>query len=79
MSNRFAGRTAIVTRASRAIGLAIAERLVADGAKVVTTRKQEALDAEVERRYRDMKVLTIGGGTCQILAGLAAKRLGYTT
>ncbi|WP_222852412.1 SDR family oxidoreductase [Streptomyces piniterrae] len=45
---RFAGRTAIVTGASRGIGLAVAERLVADGAKVVVTaRKQEALDEAV--------------------------------
>jgi acyl-CoA dehydrogenase len=36
-------------------------------------------EAEVERQYRDMKVLAIGGGTEEILAGLAAKRLGYTT
>ncbi|MFM9370476.1 SDR family oxidoreductase [Streptomyces sp. Da 82-17] len=48
MSTRFAGRTAIVTGASRGIGLAIAERLVAEGAKVVVTaRKQEALDEAV--------------------------------
>ena len=47
---RFAGRTAIVTGASRGIGLAIAERLVADGAKVVVTaRKREALDEAVVR------------------------------
>ena len=35
-------------------------------------------EAEVERQYRDMKVLAIGGGTEEILAGLVAKRLGYT-
>jgi NAD(P)-dependent dehydrogenase (short-subunit alcohol dehydrogenase family) len=47
-ATRFAGRTAIVTGASRGIGLAIAERLVADGATVVITgRKQEALDRAV--------------------------------
>ncbi|WP_280486275.1 SDR family oxidoreductase [Nocardia farcinica] len=48
MTGRFAGRTAIVTGASRGIGLAIAQRLVDDGAKVViTARKQDALDEAV--------------------------------
>jgi 3-oxoacyl-[acyl-carrier protein] reductase len=47
--SRFSGKTAIVTGASRGIGLAIAERLVADGAKVViTARKPDALDQAVE-------------------------------
>jgi NAD(P)-dependent dehydrogenase (short-subunit alcohol dehydrogenase family) len=50
MTARFAERTAIVTGASRGIGLAIAERLVADGAKVVVTaRKKDALDEAVRR------------------------------
>ncbi|WP_262281900.1 SDR family oxidoreductase [Micromonospora sp. MA102] len=49
-SSRFAGRTAIVTGASRGIGLAVAERLVAEGARVVITgRKQAALDEAVAR------------------------------
>src|SRR5680860_442231 len=40
------GRTAIVTGASRGIGLAVAEALIADGANVVlTSRHQEAADA----------------------------------
>lgn len=48
MTTRFAGKTAIVTGASRGIGLGIAQRLVADGARVVlTARKQEGLDEAV--------------------------------
>jgi acyl-CoA dehydrogenase len=35
-------------------------------------------EAEVERQYRDMRILGIGGGTDEILTGLAAKLLGYT-
>ena len=34
-------------------------------------------ECEVERQYRDMRILGIGGGTTEILTGLAAKRLGY--
>lgn len=45
---RLEGRTAIVTGASRGIGLGIAARLVAEGARVcITARKQDALDAAV--------------------------------
>ena len=42
-------KVAIVTGASRGIGLDIARRLVADGARVViTARKSEALDEAVK-------------------------------
>ncbi|QIX25525.1 SDR family oxidoreductase [Nocardioides sp. JQ2195] len=48
MTRRFAGRTAIVTGASRGIGLGIARQLVDDGATVVVTgRSAEALDEAV--------------------------------
>jgi acyl-CoA dehydrogenase len=34
-------------------------------------------ESEVERQYRDMRIMGIGGGTSEILTGLAAKTLGY--
>jgi NAD(P)-dependent dehydrogenase (short-subunit alcohol dehydrogenase family) len=61
-TKRFAGRTAIVTGASRGIGLGIAERLVADGAKVViTARKQDALDAAVARLGGPERAIGVAG------------------
>jgi acyl-CoA dehydrogenase len=35
-------------------------------------------ECEVERHYRDMRILGIGGGTNEIMTGLAAKMLGFT-
>lgn len=34
-------------------------------------------ESEIERQYRDMRILGIGGGTTEILTSLAAKTLGY--
>jgi acyl-CoA dehydrogenase len=34
-------------------------------------------ESEVERQYRDMRILGIGGGTTEILTALAAKTLGF--
>jgi acyl-CoA dehydrogenase len=36
-------------------------------------------ESEVERQYRDMRILGIGGGTTEIMTALAAKLLGYQT
>ncbi len=35
-------------------------------------------ESEVERQYRDMRILGIGGGTNEIMTGLAGKLLGFT-
>ncbi|WP_181697093.1 SDR family oxidoreductase [Nocardia sp. GTS18] len=62
MTGRFAGKTAIVTGASRGIGLGIAQRLVDDGAKVVVTaRKQDALDAAVAQLGGPEHALGVAG------------------
>ncbi len=50
MSARFSGKTAIITGASRGIGLAIAQRLVEEGARVViTARGSDALEEAVQQ------------------------------
>ncbi|GAA4642564.1 SDR family oxidoreductase [Gordonia humi] len=62
MTARFAGKTAIVTGASRGIGLGIAQRLVNDGAKVViTARKQDALDEAVAELGGSGVALAVAG------------------
>ena len=50
MSGRLAGKVALITGAASGIGLATAERFVAEGARVVLADNQEAsLQTEVER------------------------------
>ena len=35
-------------------------------------------ESGVERQYRDVRILGIGGGTVEILTDMAARRLGLT-
>jgi NAD(P)-dependent dehydrogenase (short-subunit alcohol dehydrogenase family) len=57
---RFAQRVAVITGASRGIGLAVAQRLVAEGARVVlTARKPEPL-AEAAAQLGDSAVAVAG-------------------
>lgn len=59
---RFDGKTALVTGASRGIGLAIAQRLVDDGARVViTARGQESLDHAVTQLGGSAHAIGIAG------------------
>ena len=59
---RFEGRTAIVTGASRGIGLGIAQRLVDEGARVViTARKPEALEEAVAELGGPEKAIGVAG------------------
>ncbi len=50
---RFDGKLALVTAASRGIGYAIAERLVAEGARVIITARHEDALAEAAARLGD--------------------------
>ncbi|MCG7308269.1 SDR family NAD(P)-dependent oxidoreductase [Brachybacterium sp. ACRRE] len=77
-SGRFAGRTVVVTGAAGGIGRATAERLLAEGARVVSTdisaERLEALAAETSGAHADRLVTVVGdlGSARTIDAILAA-------
>jgi 3-oxoacyl-[acyl-carrier protein] reductase len=58
---RFLGQTAIVTGASRGIGLAVAGSLVNEGARVVITGRDKALGVATELLGGDACVIGVPG------------------
>jgi NAD(P)-dependent dehydrogenase (short-subunit alcohol dehydrogenase family) len=63
VDTRFEGKAAIITGASRGIGLAIAQRIVDEGGRVcITARKQETLDEAVAALGADRAIAVSGKG-----------------
>jgi NAD(P)-dependent dehydrogenase (short-subunit alcohol dehydrogenase family) len=63
LGQRFAGQVALVTGASRGIGLAVAQRMVGEGARVVVTaRKPDGLAAAVDQLGGESVAIGVPGG-----------------
>ncbi|MFD8295104.1 SDR family oxidoreductase [Streptomyces bauhiniae] len=58
---RFSGRVAVVTGASRGIGLAVTERLVAEGARVCITARSTGPLEEAAASFPPGSVITVAG------------------
>jgi acyl-CoA dehydrogenase len=80
VEEQLAGNTNLITEVCFAKNTAVeAGEWVAHQAVQLFGGMGYMAESEVERQYRDMRILGIGGGTGEILTSLAAKTLGYTS
>ncbi|OSC41012.1 acyl-CoA dehydrogenase family protein [Mycobacterium decipiens] len=78
VERQLAGETDLITQVCFAKNTAVeAGEWVANQAVQLFGGMGYMAESEVERQYRDMRILGIGGGTTEILTALAAKTLGY--
>ena len=77
VERQLAGETNLITEVSFAKNTAVeAGEWVANQAVQLFGGMGYMAESEIERQYRDMRILGIGGGTTEILTALAAKTLG---
>jgi acyl-CoA dehydrogenase len=78
VERQLAGETNLLTEVCFAKNTAVeAGEWVANQAVQLFGGMGYMAESEVERQYRDMRILGIGGGTTEILTSLAAKTLGF--
>jgi acyl-CoA dehydrogenase len=78
VERQLAGDTNLITEVCHAKNTAVESgEWVANQAVQLFGGMGYMAECEVERQYRDMRILGIGGGTTEILTSLAAKTLGY--
>jgi acyl-CoA dehydrogenase len=78
VERQLAGQTNLITEVCFAKNTAVeAGEWVANQAVQLFGGMGYMTESEVERQYRDMRILGIGGGTTEILTTLAAKTLGF--
>ena len=78
VERQLGGETNLITEVCHAKNTAVESgEWVANAAVQLFGGMGYMAESEVERQYRDMRILGIGGGTTEILTALAAKTLGY--
>jgi acyl-CoA dehydrogenase len=78
VERQLAGDTNLITEVCFAKNTAVeAGEWVANAAVQLFGGMGYMAESEIERQYRDMRIIGIGGGTTEILTSLAAKTLGF--